>query len=134
MSLTAKEMRRRLYAKVKPSQPTPGGRAEKRTKPSTIEQTSYTSNPVDVSKKFLRFQPHDAHPITVQRIDFAESPLPEYEPYYATVLDNVLSASECQQMLAYAEASSTTGGWAPAKLNAGNGFEYISTDIRHSDR
>lgn len=99
-----------------------------------LTQTSYTSKEVEIPSDFLRTQPQDAHPITVQRVKFAETPLPEYEPCYATVIDNALSASECENILLLAEMSSPTGGWAPAMVNAGMGYELLATDIRHCDR
>ena len=97
-------------------------------------KTSYTSKAVEIPPEFLRIQPADIQPITVQRVKFAETPLPEYERCYATVIDNVLSASECDQLLRLAEMSSPTGGWAPAMVNAGMGYEVLVTEIRHCDR
>lgn len=99
-----------------------------------LTQTRYTSKAVDIPSDFLRVLPQDAHPITVSRVKFAETALPEYEPCYATVIDNVLSASECEELLMLAEMSSPTGGWAPAMVNAGMGYELLATDIRHCDR
>lgn len=111
----------------------------KRSKPSVtrprseVVKTSYSSNHVDLPSDFLVAIPADAEPITVKRVDFASSPLPEYTPYYATVLENVLSASECADLLKLAEQSSPTG-WAPALLNVGSGYELLATDVRHCDR
>jgi len=97
-------------------------------------KTSYTSNPVHIPQDFLTTIRDDAEPITVQRIDFKSSPLPEYDGCYATVLENVLSPSECAQLLRLAEASSPTGGWAPALLNVGPGAEMLATHVRFHDR
>jgi hypothetical protein len=97
-------------------------------------RTSYTSNQVQIPSDFLKVVPTDAKPITVERVDFAASTLPEYAPYYATVLENVLSASECEELLRLAVLSSPTGGWAPALLNVGIGYEILETNVRHCDR
>ena len=99
-----------------------------------IMQTSYSSNPVQIPANFLKTISTDAEPITIQRVNFATSSLPEYAPYYATVLDNVLSASECTELLRLAVLSSPTGDWAPALLNVGVGFEILETEVRHCDR
>jgi len=101
---------------------------------SRIMQTSYTSNPVQIPPNFLKEIPKDTNPITIERVNFAESALPEYAPYYATVLDNVLSASECAELLRLAALSSPTGDWAPALLNVGVGVEILETEVRHCDR
>lgn len=99
-----------------------------------VTKTTYESNTVPIPASFLTTTPSDAHPITVSRIDFANTTLPEYTPYYATVLDNVLSATECADLLRLAEKSSPTGEWQPALLNAGAGYEVLMTDVRHCDR
>jgi hypothetical protein len=99
-----------------------------------IVKTSYSSNPVQIPPDFLKVIPTDAEPITVERVNFATSTLPEYAPYYATVLDNVLSPSECAELLQLAVLSSPTGDWAPALVNAGIGYEIMRTDVRHCDR
>lgn len=70
-----------------------------------IVATSYTSEPVNVSPNFLTTTPYDAKPILTYPVDFAETTLPEYRGCYAVVLDNILSASECKQLIAYAEES-----------------------------
>jgi hypothetical protein len=99
-----------------------------------IVKTSYTSKPVEIPSEFLKATPADAQPITVERVDFAASAVPEYAPYYATVLDNVLSLSECTELLRLAELSSPTGDWGPAMINAGAGFEILATEVRRCDR
>jgi hypothetical protein len=95
-----------------------------------VIETNYTSKPVDIATDFLKATPPDALPITVERIDFSASPLPEYAPYYAAVLDNVLSASECAQLLRLAEQSSPTGQWDNAMLNMGPGREILAPEVR----
>jgi hypothetical protein len=129
-----------------------------------IVTTSYTSKPVNVSPKFLTTTPYDAQPILTYPVDFSKTTLPEYDGAYAVVLDNVLSASECKQLIAYAEQSAgSTGeemtdadnapsenatemdgdqpkekiennGWKPALVNAGPGREVLMTEYRNSDR
>jgi hypothetical protein len=75
-----------------------------------ILATSYTSKPVNISPKFLTTTPYDARPILTYPIDFSKTTLPEYEGAYAVVLDNVLSPSECKQLIAYAEQSAGSTG------------------------
>ena len=106
----------------------------KNSAPQQIVRTTYTSKEVTIPDDFLIATRDDAEPITVQRIDFKSSPLPEYDGCYATVLENVLSPSECAQLLRLAEASSPTGGWAPALLNVGPGYEMLATNVRFHDR
>lgn len=90
---------------------------------------------MDLPADFLQASPGaGALPITVQRVDFSATALPEYKNCYATVLDNVLSAEECAALLGMAEASAPTGGWAPALVNAGSGYEVMVTDYRKCDR
>jgi hypothetical protein len=98
-----------------------------------IIQTSYTSKPVKIPPYFLVSSPSDADSIIVEKIDFAASPLPEYAGMYATVLDNVLSASECAELLSLAEMSSS-GGWQPALINAGIGREVSAPEVRSCGR
>ncbi|EJT80675.1 hypothetical protein GGTG_00669 [Gaeumannomyces tritici R3-111a-1] len=70
-------------------------------------QPIYISNDVAIPDDFLSVSspPPDALPITMKPIDFAQTPLPEYKGCYAVVLDNVLSPSECRQLLRMAEDS-----------------------------
>jgi hypothetical protein len=98
-----------------------------------IIRTSYTSKPVKIPPYFLFASPSDADSITVEKIDFAASPLPEYAGMYATVLDNVLSASECAELLSLAEMSSSDG-WQAALVNAGIGREVSAPEVRSCGR
>jgi len=98
-----------------------------------IMKTSYSSNPVQIPSNFLKAHTA-AESIQVERVDFATSTLPEYASCYATVLDNVLSAAECAELLRLAVLSSPTGSWAPALLNVGVGVEMLETEVRHCDR
>lgn len=68
---------------------------------------SYISNDIAIPDDFLSIEspPPDALPITMKPIDFAQTVLPEYKGCYAVVLDNVLSPSECRQLLRMAEDS-----------------------------
>ncbi|KAI5358238.1 Putative prolyl 4-hydroxylase, alpha subunit [Septoria linicola] len=71
--------------------------------------------------------------ITVNRIDFSQTTLPEYAGLYAVVLDNVLNAEECQQLIAAAEAT-TNGEWERAMINIGGGRQELRTDSRNCGR
>lgn len=104
-------------------------------------ETKYTSGPVNISSSFLKSQP--ALPVTYSRIDWSSTSLPEYENSYAVVLDNVLSSSECEELITLAEQSAGAGsdsegivhdGWKPALVNAGQNREFLSTEYRNSDR
>ncbi|TLS24482.1 hypothetical protein PpBr36_08185 [Pyricularia pennisetigena] len=66
----------------------------------------YNFAPVPIPENFLSTSnpPPDAQPVTLTPVDFT-SVLPEYEGTYAVVLENVLSPSECAQLLRMAEAS-----------------------------
>lgn len=57
---------------------------------------------------------------TKQPIDFQKTELPEYENYYACILDGVLTADECASLIKGAEAH-TDGRWQVAMVNVGNG-------------
>jgi hypothetical protein len=103
--------------------------------------TSYTSKHVDFRDTFLTSTPPDAQPILTYPIDFKQTPLPEYDGHYAVVLDNVLSESECKQLIDYAEMSAGKGdegvendGWKPALVNVGPGKEILAPEYRNSDR
>ncbi|KAI4860477.1 hypothetical protein F4820DRAFT_108283 [Hypoxylon rubiginosum] len=105
-------------------------------------KTSYMSNDVNIPDDFLTSEPHDAEPITFKQIDFENTVLKEYKGLYAVVLDNVLSPSECAQLIKLAEASvpeenrnkADGSAWAPALVNAGGGYEVHVPDYRNSDR
>jgi hypothetical protein len=109
-------------------------------KPDTPVKTSYESNPVAIPDDFLTTTPPDAQPLTFTQIDFSQTVLPEYSGCYAVILDNVISQSECDQLIKLAEASvpvSERGGedaWQPALVNIGGGFEILSPEYRNSDR
>lgn len=92
--------------------------------------TNYTSKDVSIPDDFLTSVPADSKPITVHPIDFLSTVLPEYNGCYAVVLENVLSPSECLELLSLAEQSvidpiSETEAWKPAMVNVGNGYELL---------
>ncbi|KAI0414346.1 oxidoreductase domain-containing protein [Xylaria grammica] len=100
----------------------------------------YRSNDVTLPDEFLTSDPADAKPITHHLIDFKNSVLPEYEGCYAAVLDDVLSPSECTQLLQLAESSvmdddrEDGSPWRAALVNIGGGFEMEIPDYRKSGR
>lgn len=105
-------------------------------------ETTYTSNEVDIPASFLTEPPSDAEPLTAQRIDFAQSPIPAYAGKYAVTIEHALSPSECKTLLALAEQSAVPSDdghiWRPALVNMGNvggrSFEVMASDYRRSDR
>lgn len=108
--------------------------------PSKMEdlprQVKYTSSDVVIPDSFLTTPP--AAPITSHHIDFASSPLPQYEGHTALILDNVLSPQECRELLSLAEASvprpEGSSAWRPALVNLGAGWEAPAPGYRESDR
>lgn len=108
-------------------------------RPSRPVRTSYTSNVVEIPEKFLKRPAADSwEPIKIQKIDFAAAGLPAYAASSAWILENVLSPSECQELLKLAEASAQPGEdgdkWRPAMLNMGGNYEMMAADYRNSDR
>lgn len=102
-----------------------------------FHQTTYTSDPVPLPETFLipTTPPASNPPITLHPIDFAASPLPEYSDCTALILDNVLTPHECATLLDLtATSASTSGGWRPAMVNAGQNLEILDTSYRNSDR
>ena len=103
-------------------------------------KTVYRSNDLTMPDNFLTSDPADAQPITHTPIDFDNSVLPEFAGCYAVVLDNVLSPSECAQLLQLAEASvmdedkQDGSSWRPALVNIGGGYEVQVPDYRKSSR
>jgi hypothetical protein len=118
-----------------------GARSGQESKRLDPVQTSYGSNDVEIPAGFLRSDPYDANPITLEQINFKETSLPEFAGGYAVVLENVLSPSECAKLIELAEASVRNqdkgeGGnpWQPALVNIGGGWEVLEADYRNSDR
>ncbi|KAK4104575.1 hypothetical protein N658DRAFT_513445 [Parathielavia hyrcaniae] len=136
-----------------PSAPRPG--------PAKPVQTNYTSLPVPIPPTFLKTPPDDARPATARYIDWSATPIPEYAPLCAVVLDHVLSLQECATLLELAEASvpcrcrgaqgkdeqaeelgpsarereeEHDDPWAPALVNVGGGYEVLEMGYRNGDR
>ncbi|EKJ72381.1 hypothetical protein NXS19_004163 [Fusarium pseudograminearum] len=104
------------------------------TMPQKIE---YKSNDIPIPDSFLT-SPSET-PITSHQIDFANSPLPQYDGHTALVLDNVISADECRELLSLAEASvpldeENQSAWKPALVSGGDGYETRAPGYRESDR
>lgn len=108
--------------------------------PPAFQINDYTSKPVPIPDSFLTTSPPDAQPISARLIDFAHSPLPQFKDHYAVILDNVLSPSECEQLISLAEQSvkepdpATDDCWKPALVNVGAGREVLHAEYRNSDR
>ncbi|KAG9671661.1 hypothetical protein KCU99_g2984, partial [Aureobasidium melanogenum] len=68
---------------------------------------------------------------TVIRINFTNTPLPEYADLQAFVIDNALTSSECTILLSAAEASGT---WQRAMIQVGNGRQRQEDDQRKCGR
>ena len=71
--------------------------------------------------------------VTKQIIDFESTVLPEYKDYYACVLDGVLSADECANLIKAAEAESNSE-WSQAMVNVGYGRQEVDTETRSCGR
>ncbi|KAL1985423.1 hypothetical protein VTN96DRAFT_7866 [Rasamsonia emersonii] len=77
----------------------------------------------------------------LQRIDFmtTDPPMPEYNNMFAAVVHNLLTESECQELLRLAEASTLTSDnqtptWERAMINAGGGRQILAVDSRNCGR
>ncbi|KAL8932319.1 MAG: hypothetical protein Q9211_006382 [Gyalolechia sp. 1 TL-2023] len=90
-----------------------------------MPQSSFTLPPDFLSKP--------APNIQLQKIDFAQTLLPEYNGLYAVVLDNVLTKAECDDLIRAAEAR-TGGEWEEAMVNVGGGRQRLITDTRDCGR
>ena len=66
-------------------------------------------------------------------IDFKKGGLGQYEDSWAVVLDGVMTAEECSQLVAAAEAT-TNGVWERAMVNIGGGMQRRYDDIRKCGR
>ncbi|CAN8106136.1 unnamed protein product [Discula destructiva] len=104
----------------------------------------YVSNNVSIPADFLSLSspPPDKRPTTLTPIDWINTVLSEYNGRYAVVLDNVVSPSECQELIKLAEASvdmsrvaeGVRNPWKPAMVAAGSGYEVLHSTYRNSDR
>ncbi|KAF8215045.1 hypothetical protein K438DRAFT_1901961 [Mycena galopus ATCC 62051] len=68
---------------------------------------------------------------TIQPIDFATTALTQYSGFYATVIDDFLTPSECDALI---ELASSTGEWQPAGLSARGPTPTVHAEFRNSDR
>ncbi|KAK0626882.1 hypothetical protein B0T14DRAFT_511252 [Immersiella caudata] len=138
-------MLRRLLNTFSSNPPPPSNKDHddfvRRMKANKPVQVPYESLPITLPPSFLTIDSPDAKPITITRIDFANSPLPEYTDHHAYILDNVLSPSECAELLALAEASVADvskaedgSPWRRAMVALGAGYEVFSPNYRNSDR
>ena len=71
--------------------------------------------------------------IKKQIVNFKKVGLPEYDGFYACVLDDVLTAEECVQLTRAAE-STTNGSWEKAMINVGSGKQVMATETRNCGR
>jgi hypothetical protein len=67
----------------------------------------------------------------LHKIQFEKTPLKEYEGLYAVVIDGVMTAEECTQLLSAAEKESN---WEAALVNIGGGRQKLMNDIRKCGR
>ncbi|KAL6705964.1 hypothetical protein ACN47E_006243 [Coniothyrium glycines] len=67
------------------------------------------------------------------KVNFVKAKLPEYEKAWAVVLDGVMTAEECNQLVEAAEAT-TNGKWERALVNIGGGQQAMYDDIRKCGR
>lgn len=88
------------------------------------------SFPYQLSENFLLGSPPE---ITKRIIDFKETELPEYKGYYACVLDGVLSAGECGELVRAAMAQ-TDGEWQLAMINSGTDRQVVDLESRSCGR
>ncbi|KAL5359107.1 hypothetical protein BJX96DRAFT_164215 [Aspergillus floccosus] len=71
---------------------------------------------------------------TSHRIDFLTSspPLPEYKNLSAIIIDNVITETECKELIRLAESSTPT--WTRATISGGNGKQILATEERNCGR
>ncbi|OQE39302.1 hypothetical protein PENCOP_c007G05082 [Penicillium coprophilum] len=82
---------------------------------------------------------------TLHKLDFEHTtpPIPSYKGHFAAIVDNILTESECKELLRLAEQSTRTQlpdstlsapAWKHAMINAGGGRQVMSVDSRKSGR
>lgn len=71
--------------------------------------------------------------ITKEIVDFKKTAIPEYDGLYACILDDVLTATECAQLIRAAE-SRNQGVWGQAMINMGNGRQQVALEARDCGR
>lgn len=69
---------------------------------------------------------------TATRIDFANTSIPEYADFYATVIDNALTPEECDTLLQTAQAEERT--WERAKIQLVSGRQLQVDQVRKCGR
>src|SRR5205809_8145365 len=72
-------------------------------------------------------------PPLIRPIHFAQTPLKDYSPYYAIILDNIFTPAECDQLLRAAEAT-RNGQWEEAMVNVGGGKQRMAKEVRDCGR
>lgn len=71
--------------------------------------------------------------LTQHRVNFTEHGLPEYDRFWAVVLDGVLTTEECDTIVAAAEET-TNATWERAMVNIGGGHQALYEDTRKCGR
>ncbi|KAL8688773.1 MAG: hypothetical protein Q9218_005397 [Villophora microphyllina] len=66
-------------------------------------------------------------------INFKDTELPEYEGYYACILDNVLTTEECTNLVRAVKARNY-GEWEHAMINTGYGKQELDPETRSCGR
>ncbi|KAJ5170516.1 Prolyl 4-hydroxylase alpha subunit [Penicillium coprophilum] len=95
-----------------------------------------------IPEGFLRSPATNA---TLHKLDFEHTtpPIPSYKGHFAAIVDNLLTESECKELLRLAEQSTRTPlpdatlsdpAWEHAMINAGGGRQVMSVDSRKSGR
>lgn len=97
---------------------------------------------VQVPEDFLRGPASNA---TLRKLDFQKTdpPIPAFKDSFAAIVDNLLTETECKELLRLAEESTRTENadstfsppkWERAMINAGGGRQIESIDSRKSGR
>jgi hypothetical protein len=64
-------------------------------------------------------------------IDFSKTQLPEYSGLFALLIYNLLTPTECNELL---DAAQSTSKWEQALVNVGGGHQVLITEARKCDR
>ncbi|XHF99484.1 hypothetical protein AWENTII_002986 [Aspergillus wentii] len=95
-------------------------------------------NPAQFAKFLPRQAPRTA---SAHIIDFTTTTpsIPKYNNLFAAVIDNILTESECNELIQLAESStitpsSPTPTWERAMINVGGGRQVLATDTRNCGR
>lgn len=109
--------------------------ARRKTDTATMDSSTPSTSasaPTCLPKDFLVGPPTDIEP-SISNIDFANTEIPEYAGSYATVIDNIFTVHECEELVRLAETQ-TTGKWERAMINIGNGEQALFEDRRKCGR